>query len=121
MAQPSAQLLTLRPDLAQSLEQYDLAMSWQGFVAQELLTPVEVASQLGNFGIIPIEQLLAARDTTRAPGANYPRAQFTFKPGTYACKENGAEEVVDDREAVAYMNYLSAEQYAAIRARDAVL
>jgi len=121
MPNPSAQLLTLRPDLATSLEQYDLAMAWNGFVAQEILVPVEVASQLGNFGIIPIEQLLMQRDTTRAPGAAYNRSQFTFKPSTYACKENGEEEVVDDREAAAYMNYLSAEQYAAMRARDAVL
>jgi hypothetical protein len=80
-----------------------------------------VLQQAGNFGIIPIEQLLQARTTARAPGSAYPRAQFTFKPSTYACKENGFEEPVDDREAVMYMNYLAAEQYAALRARDAVL
>jgi hypothetical protein len=121
MPSPSAALVTLRPDLAQSLEQFDLAMSWNGFVATEIMPPVEVGSQFGNFGIIPLEQLLMARDTTRAPGAAYNRGMFTFKPSTFSCKENGTEEVVDDREATAYANYLSAEQYAAMRARDAVL
>jgi hypothetical protein len=121
MAAPSAALVTLRPDLAASFEQFDLAMSWNGFIGSKVLPMVDVLSQAGNFGIIPIEQLLQARTTARAPGAAYPRALFTFKPSTYACKENGFEEPIDDREVAMYQNYLAAEQYAALRARDAVL
>lgn len=121
MPSPSAALVTLRPDLAESFEQFDLAMSWNGFVGSKVMPISDVASQAGNFGIIPLEQLLQTRTTTRAPGSAYNRSEFTFKPSTYACKENGMEEVVDDREAAMYANYLAAEQYAAIRARDAVL
>lgn len=121
MPSPSSALVTLRPDLAASLEQFDLAMSWNGFVGSKILPVVPVLQQAGNFGIIPIEQLLQARNTARAPGGAYSRAQFTFKPSTFSCKENGFEEAVDDRESNMYQNYLAAEQYAALRARDAVL
>lgn len=121
MPSPSAALVTLRPDLAQSFEQFDLAMSWNGFIANKVLPITDVAEQAGNYGIVPIEQLLSTRTTLRAPGAAYSRSEWTFKPSTYACVENGMEEVVDDRESAMYQNYLSAEQYAALRARDAVL
>jgi hypothetical protein len=121
MPSPSSALLTLRPDLAASFQQYDIAMSWAGFIAPKVLPVVPVLSQAGNFGVIPLDQLLMARGTARAPGAAYSRGQTTFSPSTYACKENGFEEPVDDREAKMYVNYLAAEQFAALRARDAVL
>jgi hypothetical protein len=121
MPAPSQALATLRPDLSSSFEQYDLDASRRGFVGTKLLTIVDVPTQAGNFGIIPIEQLLMMRQTQRAPGAGYNRGQYTFKPGTYSVKENGAEDVVDDREAKMYVNYFSAEAVAAKRARDAVL
>lgn len=121
MPAPSAALATLRPDLAASFEQYDLDASQQGFIGHNLLTVIDVPVQAGNFGIIPIEQLLQTRTTLRAPGSGYGRSQYTFKPGTFATKENGMEEVVDDREAKMYANYFAAEVVAAKRARDAVL
>lgn len=121
MPSPSSALVTLRPDLAASFEQYDLAMSMAGFIGTQVLSVVDVPAQAGNFGIIPIEQLLQTTTTTRAPGGAYPRSQYTFSPSTYATKENGMEEPVDDREAAMYANYLAAEQYAGLRARDRVM
>ena len=120
MPSPQNSLATLRPDLA-TFEEFDLEMSRRGFIAGEILPVVEVARQAGNFGKIPIEQLLQSRTTDRAPGAGYARGNFTFQAATYACKEHGAEDPIDDREAVNYADYFIAEQISTARAFDAVL
>jgi hypothetical protein len=65
--------------------------------------------------------LLQQRETLRASGAGYARGQFEFATATYACKEHGAEEPVDDREAKMYAEYFDAEQIATMRAFSAVL
>lgn len=121
MPSPSASLATLRPDLAESFVEFDLAMDQQGFIADEVFPVIDVASQSGTFGKIPIEQLLQSRDTKRAPGSGYARGKFTFQTATYACLEHGAEEPVDDREAKMYAEYFDAEQIASLRAYSAVL
>jgi hypothetical protein len=121
MPSPSTSLATLRPDLASSMEEYDLEAGRQGFIAQQVLQVLEVDKQAGVFGTIPIEQLLQARDTVRAPGGGYSRGKFTFTTQPYACVEHGAEEPVDDREAEMYRDYFDAELVAARRSRDVVL
>jgi hypothetical protein len=120
MPSPSTSLATLRPDLATFL-QFDLESERSGFIATQVLPVVEVASQAGNFGRIPLAQLLQQRSTLRAPGAGYARGDFTFESTTYACEEHGAEDVVDDRQAKMYREYFDAEQIATMRAFSAVL
>jgi hypothetical protein len=120
MPSPSSSLATLRPDLATFLE-FDLESENAGFVASKVFPVVDVMSQAGNFGKIPLEQLLQQRETLRASGAGYARGQFKFATATYACKEHGAEEPVDDREAKMYAEYFDAEQIATMRAFSAVL
>lgn len=121
MPSPTSSLSTLRPDLASSLMEFDLAMDRQGFIAQRVAPVLTVASQSGTFGKIPVEQLLQTRTTTRAPGSGYARGNYTFGTASYACEEHGAEEPIDDREAKMYANYFDAEQVATMRAYDAVL
>ena len=82
---------------------------------------MDVASQAGNFGKIPLEQLLQQRETRRAPGAGYARGNWTFDKATYAAEEHGAEEPVDDREAKMYAEYFDAEQVSTMRAFSSVL
>lgn len=101
--------------------QFDLEMDRRGFIAQQLLPPIDVAQASGNFGRIPLAQLLQARNVDRAPGGGYNRGNFTFDPMTFATAEKGAEEPVDDNEAAIYANYFDVEQLAAMRAMDAVL
>jgi hypothetical protein len=120
MPSPSSSLATLRPDLASFLE-FDLESERAGFIASQVLPVIDVASQAGNFGKIPLEQLLQQRDTLRAPGSGYSRGKFTFLPATYVALENGTEEVVDDREAKMYAEYFDAEQVATMRAFSFVL
>jgi len=101
--------------------EFDLAMDQQGFVSNRVFPVVEVAAQAGNFGKIPVEQLLQERDTKRAPGSGYARGKFTFDDAQYACMEHGAEEPVDDREAQMYADYFDAELIASARAYSSVL
>jgi hypothetical protein len=121
MPSPSTSLATLRPDLADSLMEFDLAMDQRGYIASKIFPVIDVQSQAGVFGKIPIEQLLQQRDTKRAPGAGYNRGKFTFTTGAYTCEENGAEEPVDDREAKMYAEYFDAEVISTLRAYNAVL
>ncbi|XZE20857.1 hypothetical protein SH449x_000747 [Pirellulaceae bacterium SH449] len=121
MASPTSSLATLRPELAGSLMEFDLAMNQRGFIASQVLPVIDVSYQSGNYGRIPIEELLQERETSRAPGSGYSRSKFNFKPESYACLENGAEEVIDDREAQMYAEYFDAELVATARAYSSVL
>jgi len=120
MPSPTSSLATLRPDLATFLE-FDLASENAGYIATQVLPVMSVASQAGNFGKIPLEQLLQQRETRRAPGAGYARGNWTFDKATYATEEHGAEEPVDDREAKMYAEYFDAEQISTMRAFSSVL
>lgn len=121
MAAPSTSLSTLRPDLGASFQEWSLAMSQAGYIAHRVLPVFETAKKSGTFGRIPIEQLLQQRDTARAPGSGYSRGNFTFIEDSFACKEQGAEEPVDDSEEEIYSDYFELEQVAANRAFLAVL
>lgn len=121
MPQPQSSLATQRPDLAESFMEFDLEMDSAGFIAQRVMPSVEVAKQAGNYGKIPIEQLLQNRETKRAPGSNYSRGNWTFDDATYATQEHGIEEPIDDREAQMYREYFDAELIATSRAYRAVL
>lgn len=121
MPVPSSSLATLRPDLAESFIEFDLEQNIRGFVWDQLLPVFSAAKASGNFGRIPVEQLLQQRDTKRAPGSGYSRGNWTFTPDTYATQEYGAEEPIDDNEAKMYSDYFNAEQISALRARNVVL
>ena len=121
MPSPSSALSTQRPDLAASMEEFDLMMDAQGFIGHRVLPVTPVGAQSGNFGKIPIEQLLQNRETSRAAGSGYNRGNFTFDPATYTTMEHGVEEAVDDREAAMYQNYFDAEVISTLRARRAIM
>lgn len=121
MPSPTSALATQRPDLAASLEEFDLAMDSMEFIGHRVYPVVPVAKQSGNFGKIPIEQLLQNRETKRAPGSGYNRGNWTFDKATYTCEEHGVEEPVDDREAAMYADYFDAEVVSTARAMRAVV
>lgn len=121
MPSPSSALSTQRPDLAASFEAFDLEAEKANFIGTRVAPVVEVGSQAGSFGKIPLDQLLQQRDTRRAPGSGYSRGKFTFTPTNFATEEHGAEEPIDDREAKMYASYFRAEEVSARRAYNAVL
>lgn len=120
MPSPTSTLSTQRPDLATFLE-YDLESDKAGYIATQVMPVVDVQSQAGNFGKIPLAQLLQQRDTKRAPGGGYARGTWTFDKSTYSTEEHGAEEPVDDREAKLYADYFQSEQISTLRAFSSVL
>ena len=61
MSSPSTSLATLRPDLAGSFQEFDLAMDAAGFIAHRVFPTINVAAASGKFGKIPVEQLLQQR------------------------------------------------------------
>lgn len=121
MPSSSSSLATLRPDLAASFMEFDLAADQAGYIGHKVFPIVEVDKQAGVFGKIPLEQLLQSADTERAPGSGYNRGNFTFTTASFACQEHGWEEVVDDREAKMYAEYFDAEVVSTARAYNMVL
>lgn len=121
MPSPSSVLSTQRPDLASSFEAFDLEAEKANYIGTRVAPIVTTASQAGNFGKIPLGELLQQSDTKRMPGSGYARGRFTFLPATYSCEEHGHEEPIDDREEKMYGSYFDAERIAAARAFNAVL
>ena len=120
MASPSSSLATRRPDL-ESFFQFDLAMDEAGFIATQVFPVIDVASSAGNFGKLPLAQLLQERDTIRASGGGYSRGKWKFDPAVYATYEHGAEEPVDDNDVKNYAEYFDIEAVSTARAYSAVL
>jgi len=121
MARPSTSLATLRPDLAASVEEFNLANDRQGFIGLRVLPVFEAAKSGGSFGRIPIAQLLQNREIERTSTGGYSRGSWKFEPDSYATIERGAEEPIDDNDAENYRDYFEVEQISASRAYDAVL
>jgi len=121
MASPSSSLATLRPDLARSLMQFDLAMDQAGFIGQKLLPPMPVYEAGGNYGIIPLEQLLRNPETRRQADGSYNRDNFTFETARFVTQEHGLEGRVDDNTGATYANYLDQEMVTTMRTFDGVL
>lgn len=121
MPQPSVQIEQTRPDIAGSLEQFDVEANNNKMIATQLFPVFEVDEQAGKFGEIPAEQMLEDSDTSRQSGGGYNRGNYTFRDNWYATEENGWEEPVDRRNARIYRNYFDAEMVAAKRGRSKVL
>lgn len=119
---PTAASLPLqRPELGDSLEEFDLAADRAGFIGHIVLKPFEAARQSAEVGRIPLEQLLQEPDTTRAMGGTYKGGNYEFETWNYSTKEYGWKVPVDDRERKLYRHYLDADVYAAEICRDVVL
>lgn len=118
---PSVLLDTLRPELAGSMMEFDLAMNMQGLIATQVFPVMEVGKSSGEFGKVTIESLLRTLPTERAPGSDYNRSQWTFTKDTFVTQEHGHEMVVDAREAAIYRDFIDAEMITAMRCRNIVL
>jgi hypothetical protein len=119
MPTPSSALT--RPDLEASFQEFDLEARAKGFISDQVLPALDVQLRSATFKVIPVEALLAERDTARASSGKYSRQEYKFEEGNYATAEHGAEEPVDDRDRAIYGSYFNAEQLAAARAVNAVL
>jgi hypothetical protein len=119
MPTPSSALT--RPDLEASFQEFNLEARAKGFIADQVLPAIDVNLRSATFKVIPVEALLAERDTARASSGTYSRQDYKFEEGNFQTSEHGAEEPVDDRDVAIYGSYFNAEQLAAARAVNAVL
>lgn len=106
----------LRPELGASLQQFDVVAALGGMVGLQILKPKSVPVQNGYIGLRTLEELMKDDVVTdRAPGAEYGRSGQRVTNFSFATKEYGHEEVVDDRESKLYQSYLEADIAAAQR------
>ncbi|MCX7429005.1 MAG: hypothetical protein NTW96_25685 [Planctomycetia bacterium] len=109
-----------RPEFGATFEEFGLAMDRRRFAGPALFKPRLVGSQAGQIGRVPVEALLARRDTTRAPHAAYSRSDFEFEMVDFKCQERGAKEPMDDRLIKQYRDVLDCESVHSRRAVDAI-
>jgi hypothetical protein len=121
MGSPIGSLTTLRSDLGGSVEAFDLAADRIGFIALKVLPVFESKIAAGNFGKIPIEELLKNPEVTRNNRGGYNRTNVRFTQDSFATSEYGLESPVDERDAKLYADYFDAEVVAAEAALDGVL
>lgn len=121
MPRPTSATTLQRPDLGAIAYEYALEASQRGFIGLSLLPIFEVPEQSADYPVIPIEAILKLQEVDRAPRGKYNRSDYEFETGTYACKEKGWEEPVDDVEAKLYKRYFDAEEVATKRAVDILL
>lgn len=121
MPAPSSPSTFSRPDLGMAFEEFDLLASQQGFIGAQVLPVMNVSLQTAVFSKIKAKSLLTERNTLRAPGGGYSRQDWEFEQDSYATKEYGAEEVMDDRERAIYAYTIDFERICSMRAMDAVM
>jgi len=118
MATPSTAVT--RYELSMPFSEFDLMLNRKGFIGPSVMKPRTVSIQSANVGKVPIEQLLGSRDTERNPGSSYKRGDFEFTTYSYACKEHGWEEPIDDATLAIYRDIIDAETIHAERAASFV-
>lgn len=121
MPRPTSALATLRPELGQGLEQYNLANGRMKFIGLRALPVFDAPKSSGSFSIRTVAQILQSGNTDRAPGTGYGRGTQQFSTTTYTTQEQGWEEVVDDNDKANYRELIDAELVATARAYDVVL
>ena len=110
-----------RPDLGVAVREYMANAPLLGFIGLSVMPLFRVARQAGDFPVIPKEALLALPDTARAMRGFYNRSDWEFEMGLYSTKENGWEELLDDRERNLYKHLFDAEVVCVQRATNIVL
>lgn len=120
MPSPNTTTFT-RPDLGEAFEEFPVEASQAGFVGLEVAPAFEAAEQGASFPKITGESLLEPRETLRAPTGGYTEGDYEFEEDSYATKEHGAVERIDQRLARIYAYAIDYEMVAAKRARDIVL
>ncbi len=111
----------LRPDLRDSLGQFDLEADQAGFVGLRIAPALEVGLQSGEYGVLKLEDMLRSVGTLRNSDGSYPRTERRFGKDNFKTEEHGIEERVDERDKNIYGEWIDADMEAARGSRDAVL
>jgi len=114
-------IATVRNDLSDAVMAFDLLANQANFIGHQIFRPLNVASKAGTYPKVSLDQLLQDGDVTRSQYSGFNRGNWTFTPTTYAVKNYGWEEMIDDDEAQMYADFFDAEVMAAQRAQHMVM
>lgn len=119
---PSNSLTTLRSDLRDVMEAFDLAANRLGFVGGKILPFMALPRAAGQFSRVDLaNSLQPLQDDKRAADGSYNSSNGTFFVDTYNCVDRGWEEPVDELERERYDELFPAEVMATARTYDMVL
>lgn len=105
MPAPSTLLASLRPDIKEAMQQFNLMMNLKRMIALQVFPVIETQEQGGSFPLIKVESLLKLVDTARASGGGYKLTEFDFTDDTFATKENGVTIPIDRRNKAIFHNF----------------
>ena len=88
---------TLLPDVGMLALEY--ARNRGSLIGDQVLPIVRRGSRTGFYPVLDVQSLAKTADTRRAPRGRYARVDYEVNQDTFACVENGIEEVIDDSEA----------------------
>ena len=88
---------------------FDLQANNEKMIADRVFPMFEVGTAGGNYGRIPLEQLIQVSKTERASGSSYNRIEYEFEEAFFQTKENGLEGPVDERDKNLYADFFDAE------------
>lgn len=111
----------VRGDLGVAVDEYRRGPQAFGWIAEKIMPPIFVPMQSSEYPVIPIEAMLSQQDTKRAMRGFYNRSDYETEMGFYSTKENGWEELLDERERKLYATLFDAELIATLRATGIVL
>ncbi len=119
---PATSLTTLRSDLRDVMEAFNLAANRMGFVGGKMLPFLSFPRAAGQFMRTEIaDTLQPLQDDKRAADGSYNSSNGTFVPDTYNCVDRGWEEAVDELEKERFAELFPAELMATERTYDMVL
>ena len=123
MPRPTSATTIQRPDLGVIAYELLLKAEQKGFMGLKILPILRVPFISGDYPVIPLEALLKDTNTSRAPRSKYPREDWEFETGTYACKENGVELPIDDveRKMYAHLKAMRVDEISVEKATDIIL
>lgn len=108
MAAPSTAITRL--DLSHSYHEFSLEANRLGFVGLQVMPPVGVHQETGDFKKVEVAQLLKKVETTeRKAKGKYSRDDYQWTTDSYNVKEHGVEETVDDATIERYDDVMRAE------------
>ena len=98
---------TTRPDLG--IAAFEYTPTNEGFIADRVLPVVGVSRKASTFTRIAREDMLKVENTKRSTGGHYQRIGLKVEEDSYACIENGLEEVLGDDDRALYDDQFEVE------------
>lgn len=117
---PKPNSAIIRPDLGGVVDEFKASMGAR-FISLQVMPVFPVVESAAGFPVIPKEAMLRLEETRRAPKSRYNQSDWEWENGIYQTRENGWEEVVDDRLRNLYASMLDAEMVASRRSTRVIL